>query len=49
MKYGLAGCELRNSHAMKHLGLVGANFAYQIIVILQHLFKIVGANPPKFR
>ena len=45
---GLAGCELTHSHAMKHLPLVGANYAYQIIVVWQHFFKNVRANPPKF-
>ena len=29
----LAGCELTHSHPIKHLRLVGANFAYQIIIV----------------
>ena len=29
----MAGFELTTSHAMKHLRLVVANFAYQILVI----------------
>ena len=33
VSWRLAGCELAHSHAMKHLRLVSANFAYQIIVV----------------
>ena len=31
--WGSLGCELTHSHAMKHLSLVDASFAYQIIVV----------------
>ena len=33
VSWGLAGCELTNSHAKKHLRSGGAIFAYQVIVV----------------
>ena len=33
VSWGLVGCELTHSHTMKQLRLVGADFAYQIIVV----------------
>ena len=48
VSWWLAGCELTHFHPLKHLRLVGANFADKIIVIRQHFFNNVRANPTKF-
>ena len=46
--WGLTGCELLHSHTMEHLRLVGARFAYQIIVTRWHLLNNIMAYPTKF-